>query len=53
MGGEKCDLGLQQGSANVFSKEPESKYFRLVSQIVSAATIQSCNCRTKADMDNM
>ena len=49
--GGECDLGLQQGSANFFSKEPESKYFRLVSQTVSAATIQSCNCRTKADGD--
>lgn len=52
-GGEKCDLGLQQGSANFFNKEPESKYFRLVNQTVSVATIQSCSCRTKANIDNM
>ena len=37
--GGECDLGLQQGSAHFFSKEPESKYFRLF-WTVSAIVVQ-------------
>ena len=43
---------LGQGLANFFCKEPDSKYFRIVKPMVSAATTQLCHCRLRAGTDN-
>ena len=44
-------MGLKQGSANFFYKNPDSKNFTFVGHNISIATTQLCYCKVKAATD--